>query len=338
MIRYVHFIVILFPLFCYGQDFHYTQFENTISLNNPACVGNFNGLVKLTSHYRNQWVGTNSSFRTSLGMVEMNFKKKNRREEAFLGVGAYFLNDIGGDSRLGKNTGGISASGNIPLSKNQWFSGGLNLSFNQRTIDLSNVTFLSQWDGSQLNNNISSGENNGFNKDFFVDVGLGLSFNFNESTDLAFNSRDYSFSIGACFQHLNQPKMNFVSIDQDKLFIKSIFHLKYTIGLSALNLLEFTGAQIFQGPHQETLLGLLIKNKFKERSHFTSLVDDHFFSFGFYFRTTADICPMISVDIGPLKLSVNYDYNIRYKTNQAYKHAFELQLAYLLSKSRTFKF
>lgn len=339
MIKYLSFILLIFiPSIYYGQDRHFTQLDNTLTLLNPSMVGNFNGFVKLSTHYRNQWVGTNTSFQTSYGMAEMIFGKKKRSTNAFLGVGTYFVNDIGGSSKLGTRTGGISASGHVPLTNDQWLSGGLNLSFNQRVIDLSNVTFLSQWDGTELNNNVSSGENTGFNSDLYADVGLGMTFNFKESTDQAFSARDYHFSTGISFQHLNRPKMNFISIDQDRLYIKTIFHLNYAVGLSSVNILELTGAQIIQGPHSETLFGLILKNKLKEKSHFTSLVSDQFFSFGSFFRSNSDICPYVSIDLGTLKFAVAYDYNLRYKTNQAYKHSFELQLVYQFSKSKTLKF
>ena len=339
MIKYGFvFLIFLFVKNSFGQDKHFTQLDNTLNLLNPAMIGNFNGFVKLSTQYRNQWVGSSTAFQTSYGMAEFVFGRKKRGTNAYMGVGTYFLNDIGGLSRLGTRTGGISASGHVPFSKNQWFSGGLNLSFNQRIIDLSNVTFLSQWDGSELNSNINSGENVGFNSDLYADVGIGMAFNFKESDDNAFNAKDYHFSAGVSLQHLNRPKMNFISIDQDRLYVKTTFHINYALGLSSMNILEITGAQIFQGPHAETLLGLIFKNKFKEKSHFTSLVDDQYFSLGAYFRSTSDICPYVSIDIGALKFAVAYDYNIRYKTSQAYKHSFELQLVYQFSKSKTLKF
>ena len=174
-----------------AQDVHFTQLENSLAIINPALIGNFNGFAKVTTHYRNQWVGSNSSFQTSYGLAEMNFGKKKRGLNSFLGLGTYFISDQAGLSRLGTRTGGLMASGNVALSRNQWFSGGMNVSFNQRTIDLSNVTFLSQWDGSSLNNNVSSGENTGFNSDFYTDVGIGIAFNFDQTTDQAFNAKDY---------------------------------------------------------------------------------------------------------------------------------------------------
>lgn len=336
--RFLVFVFFTSWSFVNGQDTHFTQLENALVMINPALTGNFNGYAKATTHYRNQWLGSNSSFQTSYGMAEMNFGKKKRGLNSFVGIGTYFVNDIAGLSRLGTRTGGISASGNVPISRNQWFSGGMNISFNQRTIDLSNVTFLSQWDGSGLNSAVNSGENTGFNKDFYTDVGLGIAFNFDQTTDQAFNAKDYKLVAGVSFQHLNQPQMNFVSIDKDRLYLKSIFHIKYEVGLSSMNILELSGAQFFQGPHRETILGIVLKNKLKENSHFTSLVSSQFFSIGAMYRSSSDICPYISMDLGPLSIGVAYDYNIRTKTSPVYKHSFELQLAYLFSKSKTLKF
>lgn len=336
------FTLILFAFIGCGyinaQDLHFTQIENTIVMNNPALVGKMEGYAKLTTNYRSQWVGSNSSFNTSYGFAEFNFGKKKRGTNGYIGVGSFFLNDVGGQSRLGMRSGGINASGHVPLSKNEWLSAGMNVSFNQRTIDLSNVTFLSQWDGSQLNSNVSSGENVGFLKDIYTDVGLGLAFHYDQTTEQAFNAKEYKIVAGVSIQHLTRPQMNFISIDKDRLHLKTTLHFKYEIGLSTISILEISGAQFFQGPHAETIFGMRLKNKFKESSHFTSLVNNQFFTFGTYFRSTGDLCPTVSIDFSALKFAVVYDYNVRIKSSQAFKHSLELQLSYLFSKSKTLKF
>lgn len=321
-----------------AQDAHFTQLDKTISYLNPAMTGNFDGFAKITAQHRSQWINTGTAFTTSYMMGEMNFGKKKRGLKSYAGLGAYFLNDLAGASKIGLRTGGISASGNVPLSVNQWISGGINLSFNQRVIDLSNVTFLSQWDGTTLNPNQNSGENLNYSNDLYPDAGMGMAFNFQESSDAAFNSKNFKFQAGISFQHLNRPKMNFTSLEQDRLAIKTLIHAHSSFGVTSVSNVELTVAQFFQGPHKETLIGTFLKTKLKEASHFTSLVSAQYMTIGTYFRTTMDICPYFALDLGPFRMGIAYDLNFRNITRDSYRHSFEIQLAYLFSKRNTLKF
>jgi type IX secretion system PorP/SprF family membrane protein len=322
----------------FAQDAHFTQLDKSISYLNPAMTGNFDGFAKITAQHRSQWINSGTAFTTSYMMGEMNFGKKKRGLKSFAGVGAYFLNDVGGASQIGLRSGGISASGNVPLSMNQWISGGINLSFNQRVIDLSNVTFLSQWDGTTLNPSQSSGENVNFTNDVYPDAGIGLAFNFQERSDAAFNSKNFKFQGGISFQHLNRPKMNFSSIEQDRLYVKTMIHASSSIGITPVSNIELTIAQFFQGPHKETLVGAFLKTKLKEASHFTSLVTAQYLTVGTYFRTTMDICPYFALDLGPFRMGIAYDLNFRNVTRSSYRHSFEIQLAYQFSKLNKLRF
>lgn len=321
-----------------AQDAHFTQLDKTLSYLNPAMTGNFDGFAKITAQHRSQWINTGTAFTTSYMMGEMNFGKKKRGLKSYAGLGAYFLNDLAGASKIGLRTGGISASGNVPLSVNQWISGGINLSFNQRVIDLSNVTFLSQWDGTTLNPNQNSGENLNYSNDLYPDAGMGMAFNFQESSDAAFNSKNFKFQAGISFQHLNRPKMNFTSLEQDRLAIKTLIHAHSSFGVTSVSNVELTVAQFFQGPHKETLIGTFLKTKLKEASHFTSLVSAQYMTIGTYFRTTMDVCPYFALDLGPFRMGIAYDLNFRNVTRDSYRHSFEIQLAYLFSKRNTLKF
>ncbi len=332
------FLLHLISVRSYAQDAHFTQLDKTISYLNPAMTGNFDGFAKITAQHRSQWINTGTAFTTSYMMGEMNFGKKKRGLKSYAGLGAYFLNDIAGASKIGLRTGGISASGNVPLSVNQWISGGLNLSFNQRVIDLSNVTFLSQWDGTTLNPNQNSGENLNYSNDLYPDAGMGMAFNFQESSDAAFNSKNFKFQAGISFQHLNRQKLNFNSLEQDRLAIKTLIHAHSSFGVTSVSNVELTVAQFFQGPHKETLIGTFLKTKLKEASHFTSLVSAQYMTIGTYFRTTMDVCPYFALDLGPFRMGIAYDLNFRNVTRDSYRHSFEIQLAYLFSKRNTLKF
>lgn len=336
-------INVLFFLFSalqwlHSQDSHFTQIDKTISFLNPSMVGNFEGFGKITLQNRNQWINSGTSFSTAFCMGELTIGKKKRNLKPYTGLGTYFLNDIGGTSNYGIRTFGIAASGNIPFSRNYWFSGGINVSMNQQVIDLSKITFLSQWNGTIIDPSISSGENTSNSGGLFPDAGAGLAFNYKNDNDDAFNGKDLKMQAGISLQHLNKPKINFSSLERDNMKVKLLVHSLFNISISNASSIELSFAHFFQGPHRETIIGSFIKTKIKESSHFTSLISAQYFTFGSYFRSTLDICPYFSIDLGALRASFSYDVNLRNVTRGSYRHSFELQLAYQLTKNRTLKF
>jgi len=322
----------------FSQDAHFTQIDKTISYLNPAMVGNFEGFGKITAQNRNQWINSGTSFSTSYFMGEMNIGKKKKGLKSYTGIGAYFLSDIGGISNYGIKTFGLASSGNIPLARGQWISGGLNISLNQQAIDLSKVTFASQWNGTVIDPNLPSGENMNMSSAFFPDAGAGLAFNFQKPNNSAFDRRELRFQGGVSLQHLNRPKINFSSLEKDNMQIKIMLHSLLSFSVTNSSLLEMSVAQFVQGPHKETILGAYIKTRLKESSQFTSLVSSQFLSIGTYFRSMLDICPYFALDLGPFRIGMAYDINLRPVTRGSYRQSIEFQLAYQFTKDRTLRF
>ena len=80
------------------QDIHFSQFYELPLLRNPALAGIFNGNVRFSAAYRNQWQSVTVPYRTMALGAE--FKLLEGSSGKFITAGFQLTNDEAGDSRL----------------------------------------------------------------------------------------------------------------------------------------------------------------------------------------------------------------------------------------------
>ena len=238
--RILIFTFILLPICSFSQDFHYSQIDQSMAMINPATTSTFSGFERISLQHRNQWLGAGTQFMTSMGMMEFSIGKEARRTSAYSGLGVYFINDIGGDSKFSIKTGGVTASGVLPLSKAHSISAGIQVGYSSRSADFSRLTFYNQWDGTQFDPNINPNEVNGVNSFSHLDAGAGIAYSYNKDNENTLSASDLSFQGGFSMQHLNRPTLRYNSLVDDKLPIKMCIHANLRYGLSPESNLEFT--------------------------------------------------------------------------------------------------
>ena len=335
----IHFFILYFLIamqFTLAQDLHLSQIDKTIAMMNPALTANYDGWEKICMQHRSQWIGSGTQFTTSYGMAEFSIGRNKLMTKPFLGLGLFFTNDTGGDSKISLKSNGLTLSGNLPITKNNWLSAGIQASYNNRSADFSNLLFYSQWNGTQLDPSVNSGELNTYAAYSYLDAGAGFSYNYRSRPNIPVAGEILDFQIGVSFMHLNRPNIRFTSFTDDNLYIKSCFHSNLKYALSDRALLEFSAAQFFQGPHRETNVGLFYKTVLRESSRFTNLKNVKYLTIGSYARLTGVLTPFCSIDIGSFKLGVSYDVEVG-KISRTYKQSAEVSLSYLFSKKSVFK-
>lgn len=334
--KWSNFIFFLLCIHCFGQDLHLSQIDQTLPIINPALTSNFNGFEKFSIQHRNQWLGAGTQFMTSYGLAEFSVGKTRKMNKSYAGVGVYFINDVGGDSKISLKTGGVNLGGHLPISSSQWISAGIQTSFNSRSADLSNLFFYSQWDGTSLNGSLPSGEENQFNSFSYLDAGAGISYNYKPTQNSTLGYSETAYQMGISLSHINRPNQRFNSFTDDRLYSKLCIHANFKYGLSDANALEFSAVQLFQGKHKETNIGLFLRSRLKESSRITSLVNGHYIILGTYCRLSGALTPYTAIDLGPVKVGISYDYELG-KVSRAYNHSMEFFMSYMFSKNSLFK-
>ena len=308
MIKYSCIILFLIQFVCVpAQDLHFTQFYNAPLKLNPANAGAFKGDLRVISNYRNQWSSIQSPFKTfafSIDLPVFKYKWKN----SYLGLGLDVVNDRAGDLGLGSTQIDITASNILSLNKQMTMTVGIQATFNQYNMDMTNAMTGAQFVGAGYNPSVSTGEMNLFEPFSFFDVSAGATWNYaSGESNIAANDM-FIVNIGAAFFHLNRPNLNFYN--EDRLYPKIITHGSMNIGIKYFKIALMPSYLLaFQGPQKEIIFGSLIRLKLREESRHTGTISEASLLFGAHYRWLDAIAPSFGVDLGDYLLLLSYDFN-----------------------------
>ena len=320
----------------FAQDFHLTQADRSIPFLNPAFVGTYKGFEKLTLLNRNQWIGSGTQFLTSYGMAEFTPGRTRQSERAYAGIGASFGNDVGGDSRMTQKSFGLTASGHLPLAKGHWLDAGIQTAIQQRSADFSKLLYYSQWNGSTLDPNVYSGEENDFVSFAFVDASIGMAYRFEPNQRGELRDGQWSLQTGFSLQHVNRPRLQYNTLSADRLYQKAVAYTCFSLALNEVSALQLSLTHLRQGGHSETMLGAIYRMKLRGSSQVTNEVSTRFLSTGFYFRSTAAIAPYVAIDLGAFDFGFSYDADLG-AASSVFRHSVELNLSYTFLKKSAFQ-
>lgn len=185
-----------------GQDLHFSQFMNNPLLLNPANTGfNPDFDYRIGASYRSQWWGLPAPYKTMSiwGDVQVMRDKFNN---GWLGVGGMLLRDVAGSGNLTSTKGYASVAWHQEVGYNSLISGGFNVGFATKTIDILNFRWENQWNGKFFDANINNGEQFAFSQIGYLDLQAGLNYAWFPSDNLYLNA-------GVSLMHLNRPRESF---------------------------------------------------------------------------------------------------------------------------------
>lgn len=333
--KYIFFISCFFVFSVYAQDYHLTQMDKTMTIWNPSATSMHQGYEKISLQNRNQWLGSGTQFMTSYGMGEFSVGKTRKSDKAYAGIGVFFSNDVGGDSKMSQKAFGTSVSGHLPLAKGHWLSAGIQTAFCNRSADFSRLLYYSQWNGSSLDPNVYSGEENDFTSFSYLDAGLGMNYRYIPGNKPNLSSGQFAFLGGFSIAHVNSPSLNYNSLTTDRLYRKFCFHTQMKYALDDRSNMELSAMQYIQGPHKETILGLFYRAKFRGNSEITNVVNSQSILMGCYFRSMGTMAPYVSLTYGSVDIGLSYDLDFG-TISSAYRHSIEVNFAYTFTKKSMF--
>jgi len=333
--KYIFFISCFFVFSVYAQDYHLTQMDKTMTIWNPSATSMHQGYEKISLQNRNQWLGAGTQFMTSYGMGEFSVGKTRKSDKAYAGIGVFFSNDVGGDSKMSQKAFGTSVSGHLPLAKGHWLSAGIQTAFCNRSADFSRLLYYSQWNGSSLDPNVYSGEANDFTSFSYLDAGLGMNYRYIPGNKPNLSSGQFAFLGGFSIAHVNSPSLNYNSLTTDRLYRKFCFHTQMKYALDDRSNMELSAMQYIQGPHKETILGLFYRAKFRGNSEITNVVNSQSILMGCYFRSMGTMAPYVALTYGSVDIGLSYDLDFG-TISSAYRHSIEVNFAYTFTKKSMF--
>lgn len=348
--------VFLFSLcICRGwaQDLHFSQFYQTPLQVNPSLTGVFNGDIRASLHYKDQWGAMNknvgsfttssslssATYRTSAFAYDMALMKK-KWENSYLGVGLFIYQDQAGDAKMGTTKADLSLSSILLVAEGHMVTIGLQGGYAQRKVDINNpnLRWESQYVNETYNKNLSSGETGSYEPFGFADFSVGTSWNYGSDESAIFKNNKFRANVGFAYHHLNQAKQQFYMAE--KLNSKMVAHGGLYLGLSNSNMAVLPSVFYFQqGTLKETNFGALMRYTLVESSKYTGIMKESAFFLGGYYRLGDAIIPSMMIDFANFTLGITYDVNIsKLKTATSTRGGMEISLRFISPNPFNYKY
>lgn len=322
-----------------SQDLHFSQTAQTPLLINPAVAGVYDGWERVIINHRNQWLGAGTQFMTTSIAADANFGKTPRNDKAYVGLGIMFNNDIGGDSKFGSQTGSLTLSGILPMGgSGHSLSAGIQGGFGSRKADFSNLTFSSQWNGSEYDPTIVSGEANGVSSFRYIDASAGLYYVFDGGQSSFSRNNDFKFQLGFSGYHLNKPELKYTTVSGDRMYRKFVIHTGVVADLAMTDWsIDASAVQFIQGPHLETILGMMFRYRFQDGTKITGNFQDAYFGFGSYYRYKDALIPSVMLSWRGFQFGISYDVTVSTMKRAYSGGSLEFSLSYTNLSHALFK-
>ncbi|MBS1594826.1 MAG: PorP/SprF family type IX secretion system membrane protein [Bacteroidetes bacterium] len=241
----------------FAQDIHFSEWWATPVAMNPALTGKFNGLIRGTFAYRNQWfliptLNQTSPYQTMQASVDGSIASERLNNNKF-GVGLMFFNDKAGDGSLTTNSAMASVAYHQAVDRygKSHLSFGLQAGFVMKQVQYQNLIFESQLDGFGWNRNINSGEAFTGKPIIYPDVNVGVAFASRPTEKFAYN-------FGASVNHIAAPRESFLGDESSRINRRFNVHGSLEINAGYDNQWTFVPTLLFmmQGQAQQYNFGL----------------------------------------------------------------------------------
>lgn len=309
-----------------AQDVGFSQFYDQPLLRNPALAGVFEGDLRFTASYRNQWQSVTVPYRTFALSSEVKLPANIKADDNFT-IGLQVMRDMAGTSEFSTTQIMPALNYSLPLSSetNSYlslaFMGGLmqqrfdptKLQFNDQFVAGSNGSFSIAPSSQQVFNNTSVN---------YFDLSTGLSYNgaIKEGTD---------YFVGAALFHIRRPQVGFFDGQVITLNRKFAFNAGLSTPLSEYDRFVFYGDYFQQLGEKFNPIGIhaIQAGAMFSRDFFAD--GSQVLTGGLLYRMNDAIMPVIQFELGQFTMGVSYDINInKLSVASQYRGGLEFTLSY----------
>ncbi|MBL4754952.1 MAG: PorP/SprF family type IX secretion system membrane protein [Flavobacteriales bacterium] len=294
-----------------AQDVHFSQFNASPLLINPASAGSFDGDQRAVINYKSQWSSISNPFITYALGFDMPILKE-KITQGSLGAGFTAYSDKAGDTQIGNSQLNLIISYHASLDEKNTLSSGIQAGFGQRSINGASLRWGNQDNGiNGFDPNLSSGETSELNNFSYGDFAGGIMWSY-RSSKTNFSSNDgFRSNLGASFFHINQPGGAFYEGAEEQLYLKMVVHGYLSAPVKNTNTAVQPSILILQqGPSRELLVGAMVRYQIKENSKYTGLKKGAAISIGGHYRFGDAFIPAVRFEYSSFDLGFSYDINV----------------------------
>lgn len=310
--RYILVILFLLPSLSYAQGYSFSQFHSSPLSLNPALNGAGATRIRVSSIFRNQWVYGGSPYLTGSLGIESKILANSIPDFHSFGIGVNMIVDQSNSSGLIFNSYNIGSAYHISLDSkaSQILGVGIQGSFNQRIINLNNLTFESQFGSGGFNNSLPVGETFQNLSSKYFDANTGLLYQF--------NSDRVQFGLGGAVYNVTQAK-NQSGVLSYRIPRRYVFHSSFVSS-------DYNGNSILGSLTSISTNGL---NNLTAGLAFRKTKDNLSFIGGCWYRIGDAVIPYVGISKNGLNIGVSFDNTIStLKAVAQTRNAFELSFIY----------
>jgi type IX secretion system PorP/SprF family membrane protein len=313
-----------------AQDIHFSQFYMAPFNQNPALAGAVYDLEAIVN-YKEQWQSITTPYTTNAASVDMRLNKK-KVKKGFLAAGLSFFSDKAGDTRMGITQVNLTLAYHVRLNARNTFGGGLQGSYAQHSINSNAIQWGSQYNGTNYDASLASGESAGNTAFSYPDMGVGVVWCYSNSSDQnkVSSNQGIKFNLGASVFHPQQPDYAFVG-EGDHLYARYVVHGNGMVGIANTAVSVVPGFMFYsQGPARELYAGTLLRYKLSQDDKYTGFHPGAAFSLGAYYRSDDALIAALLIEYSNYAIGFSYDINTSpLKTASSAQGGFELSLRFV---------
>lgn len=284
----------------YAQDPHYTQYFATPCLINPAYTGVFNGDLRVSTNFRQQWMGVSSPVSSIIGSVDGKLFDDEVYHQNPFNIGIAFQSDKTLNGALSSDGLTGNAAYHIPIDREGYQSLGIGLSgtYGKRNFNFSRMASANQFTSGGFNLSLPSGEIALENMRSFFSIGAGLLYTNNKPDEGSF------FEIGVGAFHLNRPLQTILYEGISEIPMRVAAHTSLQRYVGADLLLE--GRLLYQlQAGADYLLGGMTLTKLLQEDPLGSLI-----GLGCWYRSGDAVAPYLFAEFNSVRVGFTYDIQI----------------------------
>ena len=319
-------LVALPAVYSFAQDMHFSQFFEKPMLRNPALAGVFDGDVRISGIYRNQWQSVSVPFQT--GGLSGEIKLPVGKGYDWVTLGAEMEYDQAGDLKLKRTQVLPVVCYHKSLSAVR--DNFLSVAFMGGYVNSQFDPYSAKWDDQFVNGHYDPTNQTGQN---VSNTSYGY---WDASTGIAYSGEmgeSDHFYLGVGLFHFNNPKTNFYS-NNNSTTVPQKFTLNsgFKFTTSDLDNVHLYADYLVQGGTEMFMGGVMYTRELVQR------YDDHKSSsvgIGAFYRWNDAIIPTIKLDMFDLSIGASYDINVSRLTQASQSMGgFELSLTYRAKLSK----
>jgi type IX secretion system PorP/SprF family membrane protein len=281
-----------------AQDLHFSQFFNSPLTTNPANTGFIpDADYRVGINYRNQWSNIMAvPYKTISAFADAQLFR-DKLENGWVGIGGVILSDVAGSGSLKSNKAYVSIAYHQMLGNSSLLSGGFNIGYANKRVDLTNLKFPSQFDGKFFDGTLIDGNYPTFantNISYF-DMQVGINYAY-------FPMENVYINAGYSIHHVNSPRESFFN-DQTNDGLIPIRHIGFVNAILKVDPKVIINPNVYftkQAKATELVGGINANYNLTEFGE-KQLIG------GLYYRYKDAFIPMAGFEVNNVKFTFSYD-------------------------------